>query len=170
MRAADRGDHAVGHRPGRHPQLRVHAGDHHVELAEQVVALVERAVVEDVDFDSGQDAKRGQLGVEPADEFELCPQALSRQAARHGQPRRVIGQRDPFVPETAGRLGHLLRRAAAVRPVGVRVAITAQRRAQARPPARRRLSEQPGQVGRLLAVSSLRDGLGGNRAYPGQRR
>src|ERR1035438_3047318 len=60
-------------------------------------------------------------------------------------------------------------RAATVRPVRVRVAITAQRRAQARPLLRgRRLSEQLGQVVRLLAARRLGDDLGGDRAYPGQ--
>jgi len=31
VRAGHRGDHPLGHRPGGHPQLRVHAGDHHGE-------------------------------------------------------------------------------------------------------------------------------------------
>jgi hypothetical protein len=51
MRVADGGDHPRCHRRGRHPQLRVHAGDHDVELAEQLIRLVERAVLEDVDLD-----------------------------------------------------------------------------------------------------------------------
>src|SRR5450755_4708637 len=82
-----------------------------------VLALVQRAVVENVDFDSGQYAERGQPGVEPADELQLRVQALGGQPAGHGQPGRVIRQRDPLVPETAGRLGHLLGPAAAIRPV-----------------------------------------------------
>jgi hypothetical protein len=41
VRAGHRGDHAFGHRPGRHPQLGMHAGHHDVEPAEQVVGLVE---------------------------------------------------------------------------------------------------------------------------------
>ena len=36
-----RGHHPVGHRLGGHPQLGVDAGHHHVELAEQVLVLVE---------------------------------------------------------------------------------------------------------------------------------
>ena len=73
--------------------------------------------------------------------------------------------------EIAGRLGHLPGRAAAVRPVRVRVAVTAQGRAQAGPlrPGGR-LVEQPGQVVRLLAACCLGDDLGGDRAYPGQGR
>ena len=37
MRVADRGHHPPGHRPGRHPQLGVDAGHHHVEPAEQIL-------------------------------------------------------------------------------------------------------------------------------------
>ena len=108
-------------------RLGVHAGDHDIELAEQVVPLVERAVLEDVDLDAGQDAERGELGVQPADELELRAQQLGGQPGGHGQPRRVVGERDPLVADIAGRLGHLLGRAAAVRPVRVRVAVPAQR-------------------------------------------
>ena len=51
-RVADRADHPPGHRGGVHPQLGVHAGDPDVELGQQLVVLVERAVVEDVDLDA----------------------------------------------------------------------------------------------------------------------
>jgi hypothetical protein len=105
----------------------MHAGDHDIELAEQVVPLIKRAVIEDVDLDAGQDAERGELAVQPADELELRTEQLSGQAGGHGQPRRVVGERDPLVADSAGRLGHLLGRAAAVRPVRVRMAVPAQR-------------------------------------------
>ena len=42
-------------------QLRVDAGHDDVEPLEQVVVLVERAVLEDVDLDAGEDAERRQL-------------------------------------------------------------------------------------------------------------
>ena len=60
-----------GHRTGGHPQLGVHAGHHDVEPGQQVLALVERAVVEDVHLDPGQDAERGQFRVEP-DIASIC--------------------------------------------------------------------------------------------------
>ena len=83
----------------------------------------------------------------------------------------MVGQRDPLVPEITGGLGHLLRRAAAVGPVGVGVAVAAQRGPQRRPPrcGPLRLPHQPVEVGRPLAVRGLGDDLGGDRAYPGQR-
>ena len=48
--AGDGQHHAAGHLLLGHPQLRVHAGDDDVEPLEQVVVLVERAVLEDVDL------------------------------------------------------------------------------------------------------------------------
>ena len=60
-------------------RLRVHAGDHHVQPAQQVVALVQCPVVQDVDLDPGQDAERGQLLVQLADQLEL---GASRSADR----------------------------------------------------------------------------------------
>ena len=137
VRVADRGHHPLGHRPGGHPQLGVHAGDDHVQPGEQVLALVERAVLEDVDLDPGQHAERGQLGVQLGDQLELRLQALGGQPAGHGQPGRVIGQREPLVAETARGLGHLPGRAAAVGPVGMGVAVAAQGRPQRRPLRRR---------------------------------
>ena len=134
MRVGHRGDHPGGHRPGGHPQLGVHAGHHHVEPAEQVVALVQGAVLEDVHLDAGQDAERGQLGVERGDQSSCSSQALGGQPVGHGQPGRVVGQRDPLVAEVPGRLGHLPRRAAAVGPVRVGVAVAAQRGPQAPAP------------------------------------
>ena len=59
VRAGHRGHHAVGHRPGGHPQVGVDARDDDIELAEQFAVLVERAVLEDVDFDAGQDPGTG---------------------------------------------------------------------------------------------------------------
>ena len=47
------------------------AGDHHIELGEQLVLLIERSVFEDVDFDPGEDAKRRELGIQLADHIEL---------------------------------------------------------------------------------------------------
>ena len=59
-----------------HRQLRVDAGDDDVELGEQVLVLVERAVLEDVDLDAGEDAERRQLLVERGDLVELVAQPL----------------------------------------------------------------------------------------------
>jgi hypothetical protein len=54
-----------------HPELRMHAGDDDVELGEQLGLLIERPVLQDVDLDSGQDAKRCELGIELVHDLEL---------------------------------------------------------------------------------------------------
>ena len=59
-----------------HPQFRVHARHHHVEPGEQLLVLVERPVLEDVDLDAGEDVERRQLHVQVRDDLELLAQAL----------------------------------------------------------------------------------------------
>ena len=61
----DRGDHALGHGLLVHGKGRVHARDHPVELAQQRVVVVERAVRQDVDLAAGQqlDALDARVGL-----------------------------------------------------------------------------------------------------------
>ena len=61
-------------------QLGVDARDDDVELGEQLVLLVEGAVLEDVDLDAAEDAQRRQLLVEPVDEVELLAQPVGARA------------------------------------------------------------------------------------------
>ena len=86
VRVADGGDHPPRHRPGFHPQLGVHAGHHHVEPAEQFVCLVERAVLEDVDLDPGQDPERREGGVQFVNELKLGAEPVRGQPAGDGEP------------------------------------------------------------------------------------
>ena len=116
-------DHAPGHGVGVHAQLGVHTGDHHVEPAEQLLVAIEGAVLEDVDFDAGEDAKRSQLGVQGLDHLELGPQPVGGKTVGDGQPGRVIGQGPVAVAEVAGGPGHDVDGAAAVGPVGMAVAV-----------------------------------------------
>ena len=163
------GQHPRGHRGGVHPQLRMHAGDHDIQLREQIVALVERAVIQDVHLYARQDAERRQLGVEPVYEVKLRDEPFRRQPARHGQPGGVVGQCDPAQPQIAGGGGHLSRRAAAVGPVRVSVAVAVQGRPQAISHRGGGLGQQAGQVLRLLAAGRLLDDHGGGRADAGER-
>ena len=80
VRARDRGDHPPRHRRRLHAQLRVHARDDDVDAREQLLELVERAVVEDVDLDAGEDAERRELLVQLGDDVELLAQPVGRQA------------------------------------------------------------------------------------------
>ncbi len=75
----------------------MHARDHDVELVEQLGLLVERAVVEDVALDAGQDPKRRELLVQFGNDTQLIVQPLHRESVRHREPRRVVRQRDVTV-------------------------------------------------------------------------
>ena len=55
------------------------------------------------------------------DQVELLAQALAVQALGHGEPRRVVGDREVLVAEGRGGAGHRLDPGAAVGPVGVAV-------------------------------------------------
>ena len=86
QRVLDCGDHALGHLLLAHPERRVHACDHPVELGEQLVLVVERAVGQDVDL-----AAREQL--DPIQRARL-PRAPARSGgaaarARHRRRSRV---------------------------------------------------------------------------------
>ena len=100
--------------------------DDDVQPFQQLGLLVERAVVEDVDLDPGQQPKRRQAFVHLGDHIELLAQPLRRKPVRDRRPRRMVGQRAVLVPQRHHRLGHLLDRRAPVRPVRVRVQVTAQ--------------------------------------------
>ena len=126
MRALDRRQHAGRHLPGVHSQRGVHAGHHDVEFAEEVEVAVEGAVLEDVDLHAGQDAERCELLVQVVDEVELLGEALLVEPVRDGEPGAVVGQDEVLAAQVAGRLGHLEDGAAAVRPVGVGMAVTAE--------------------------------------------
>ncbi len=171
VRVGHGGAHPPGHGRRRHPQLRVHARHHHVEAAQQVGVLVEAAVGEDVHLDAGEDAERGQLGVAAGHHVQLCAQSVGGQAVGDGQPRRVVGERQPLVAQVAGGLGHLLDGAAAVGPVGVGVAVAAQRGPQRLPAGHRPglgAFQQAGQVAGLSAPHRLGDHLAGAAADAGQ--
>ena len=64
VRVGDRGDHPAGHVGGAIRSLECTTGHDDVELGQQRGVLVERAVLEDVDLDAGEDPERRQLLVE----------------------------------------------------------------------------------------------------------
>ena len=65
-----------GHGRLLHAQLGVHAGHDHVESGQQLLVLVERAVLQDVDLDAGQDSERRELLVELGHHVELLAEPL----------------------------------------------------------------------------------------------
>ena len=123
MGVLDCADHPPGHLGRLHSQLGVDAGHNDVEAAQQRLFLVQSAVFENVDFDSGQDPERCELGIELVDQFDLPAEPLGVQAVGDCQTGAVVSQRQVGMPERCGRFRHHPHRAAAVGPVGVTVAI-----------------------------------------------
>jgi hypothetical protein len=76
QRMLDRGDHALGHRLLAHPEGGVHAGDQPVELAQQLVLVIERAVGEDVDLAPRQQLDPLDAGVRLVYELDLTAQLI----------------------------------------------------------------------------------------------
>jgi hypothetical protein len=93
-----------------HAQLGVDAGDDDVERGEQLVLLVERAVVEDVDLDAGEDAERRERSLRRRRRRAARRSRSRAQAVGDREPRRVVGEDHVLVAEVAGRAGHLLDR------------------------------------------------------------
>src|SRR3546814_13276411 len=87
--ADDRHHHPAGHLVAWHAQLGVHARHDHVETLEHVLVLVERAVLEDVDLDAGEDPERSQLLVQALDLVDLLEPPPPVEPARDGQTRQV---------------------------------------------------------------------------------
>ena len=127
MRRAHGGDHPRRHLLAVHAQLRVHAGDDDVEVGEEVVVEIERAIEVDVDLHPVEDAERSELLVEHGDDADLLNQPLAVEAVGDGQPRRVVGEHDVLVAEGDRRSRHRLDRRSAVAPRRVGVAVAAER-------------------------------------------
>lgn len=145
-RIAYGGDHAAGHRPRVHAQFGVHRHHHDVQPFQQPGLLVQRSVVEDVALDPREQPERGPPAIEFRDHGQLFPQTVGGQAAGHGEPRRMVGEHRPLVPEPGGGPAHRLDRAAAVRPVGVQMTVAAQQRPQRLAAPGERLPGRPFQV------------------------
>jgi hypothetical protein len=122
----DGGQHALRHGGRLHAQLGVHTGDDDVQLGQQVEVLVERAVLEDVHLNAGQDPEGRQILVQLRQDAKLVPQPLSVEPVRHGEAGAVVGQDQVLVAQRTRRLCHFADRAATVGPVRVGVAVTAE--------------------------------------------
>src|SRR4051794_16353398 len=101
-------------------------GHHDVELRQHLVGVIECAVLEDVDLDTGEDAKGSHFLVEGGDIRQLLLETLLAQSVGDGQARRVIGQHHVLVTEVARGARHRLDRRAAVTPQAVEMAVAFQ--------------------------------------------
>ena len=146
------------------------ARDDHVEPGKQFHVLVERPVLQDVDLDAGQDAKRRQFPVQRCDHFQLAAEPIGIEPTRDREAGTVIGEGEIVVPEADGCLGHLGDGAAAIGPVRVAVAVATQlgpepggTRVERRGPDHL----QFGQVAGRLSLNGLRDHVRGRFADVG---
>ena len=114
VRVFDGCNHTSRHFRRSHAQLRVHAGDHHVETSEQLLVLVQLAVIEYVDLDTGEQAERYEGLVQLRHHVDLAAQLIGTQAIGDGQPGAVIGEDQVVAPELCGGARHFLYRAATV--------------------------------------------------------
>ena len=101
----------------------MHARHDPVELLEQLVVVVERAVGEHVHLGARQ--QREALELHAAHALDLAQQLVGRHVVAEAVAGRVVGDRDVLVAALAGRLGHLLDRVAAVRGDRVHVQVAA---------------------------------------------
>ncbi|ATZ23192.1 hypothetical protein SLAV_06435 [Streptomyces lavendulae subsp. lavendulae] len=169
MRVAHCGQQAGGHRFGFRAELGMYGCHDDVEPAERILVLVERAGIENVALDAGEQPKiRAHAGVHGGHGLQLAFEPLGAQAVGDRQPRRVIGQNGPPVAQGAGRTGHVLERAAAVRPVGVQVAVPGARGREVPAGAGVRVGFglEAGEVARYRSCRCLGDHLGGGPAPP----
>ena len=125
MRVLGGGDHARGHRVGVERERGVHAGDHPVELAEQLVGVVQRPVGKHVDLATGEQVDALEPGVGLAHELDLAAQLVGRDVVAEAMRRRVVGDREVLVAAFAGGLAHLGDRRPAVGSLGVAVQVAA---------------------------------------------
>ena len=100
---------------------------HPVELLEQVLLVVERAVGEDVHLRPGEQPEAALGGaVVVGDLLDPLAQLIGGDVVAEPVARRVVGHRQVGVAALARRLGHLLERVAPVRERRVAVQVAAQ--------------------------------------------
>src|SRR5215211_3420141 len=125
MRIVHGPHYAVGHLLLADPERGVHGGHDEVQLGENIVLVVEGAVLEDVDLRSAEELDLIVTLVGLPHGLHLLLQALGREAVRHPEATGVVAEDEVLVAELDGRLGHALDGAFAVRVVGVNVQVSA---------------------------------------------
>ena len=104
----------------------VDAGDYEVHLFEDGVGEIERAVGENVDFDSGEDADAVDFVVRGADAFDVLDRALVVESVGEGEVFGMVGDGHVLVAVGAGGLGHFFDGVAAIGFDGVHVDVALQ--------------------------------------------
>ena len=87
----------------------MHRRHHHVELRQHLVVQVERAILQNVDFDSGEQTNTGHALLRGANLLDLRERAPLVHPVGDGYGFRMVGERDVFVAELAAQLRPFLR-------------------------------------------------------------
>ena len=82
--------------------------DHDVELGEDFVGVIKRAIFEDVDFGANQNANAEFFGVGGAEAFDVFGHAFFVEAVGDRNGFGVVGDGDVFVVEGFGPFSHFL--------------------------------------------------------------
>ena len=91
VRTLDGPEHPPGHVRRVHPEFGMDAGHHDVELREQLLLLIECAILEDVDLDAGEDTERSQLALSSLTISSCSRRRSGVEAVGDGQPGAVVG-------------------------------------------------------------------------------
>ena len=99
--------------------------DHHVELRQDFVGVVQRTVLQDIHFGARQNVNSQVPVVGGVDLFDMRRHALLVQAVGDRDCFRMVGDSDVLVAKLAGRFRHLFNRVLAVagRAVHLQVAL-----------------------------------------------
>ena len=103
----------------------MHRRDHEVELREDAVGVIERAVGEDVALGTCQHGDPGMPRLDRADPLDVSDQLVGSEAAGHACRGAVVGDGHVLVAAAFRRLHQLLDRVVAVACLGVAVKVTA---------------------------------------------
>ncbi|SLC91155.1 Uncharacterised protein [Mycobacteroides abscessus subsp. massiliense] len=86
----------------------MHARHNDIELLKEFRVLIQIAVVEDVDLDSGENAHGRHLLSHTVDHRQLGAQPVGRQPVSDPKAGRMVSERTVFVPERLGGTHHFL--------------------------------------------------------------
>ena len=126
VRVAHRVQQALRHLAARLAQTGVQGGHDDVELRQDLIAVIERAIRADFHFSALQKADRiSQIDLQRLDLGALTRYILQAQAAGDPQAARMIGNGEHLQAARPCRQGHLPDRRAAIAPGGVAVQLRA---------------------------------------------
>ena len=106
VRIFDGREHPLRHRGAFEIEVGVDRADHHVQLREEFVGIVEAAVLQDVHFGSREDSNPMAFLVGSVNLFDVRGHAFFVKAIGDGDGFRMVGDGDVFVPQRSRGFRH----------------------------------------------------------------